>query len=353
MKLKSLHVHNVRNIRSLKLSLSPRFNFISGPNGSGKTSLLEALYILSCGHSFRSRELSPIVMTNQDALTVFAKADDESTISIQKSNTLPTQIKLNNQLCATKSELAYTLPCLVFYTDIFQIVDAGPSVRRTLLDWGLFHVKPEYFSIWKEYKRALKQRNTLLRKRAAYSQFIPWDMQLSQLSEALHTYRSEYFSLWKNLFYTLLPKITDTKCTIDYIKGWDKKSLGHSLDKIFKDQFDSDMHRQYTSSGAHQADIVIESQDEKARTILSRGQQKIILIALKLAQAQLLSKPCLYLFDDLAAELDSQHQHNIISYLKDIDGQYIITGIHSLDALHMIDSDNLSLYTMDSFHIHT
>ncbi|HHF7366219.1 TPA: DNA replication/repair protein RecF [Legionella bozemanae] len=326
MILSELKIHHLRNISSVHLGLSPRFNFIFGPNGSGKTSILEGLYLLSCGHSFRSREISPIISYEQPSLTVFARSQLEETISIQKSYSEPTQIKLNNQFCSTTSQLAYALPCQIFYADIFQIIDAGPSERRSLLDWGLFHVKHNYHALWKEYRRVLKQRNALLKQHAPYVQFIPWDKQLSQLATQLHLLREEYFKQWEQMFITVLNELSHLDCKITYYKGWDKKNSGKELEHILSECFTSDLQKAYTQFGAHQADIVIEINQNKAKQILSRGQQKIILISLRLAQANLLQQDCLYLIDDLPAELDEEHQIKLMEYLAKRKGQYVITS---------------------------
>ncbi|MDI1352676.1 MAG: DNA replication/repair protein RecF [bacterium] len=348
MILADLKITYLRNLSSLHLILNPRFNFIIGPNGSGKTSILEALYLLSCGHSFRSREIAPVISHEHHALTVFARAYDESTISIQKSATQPTHIKLNNQFCSTTSQIAYALPCQFFYSDIFQIIDAGASVRRSVLDWGLFHVKPNYLTLWKEYKKILKQRNALLKIKAPYAQFIPWDKQLASIAEQLDLLRTEYFCSWQEQFAKVLSQLTPNPCTINYYKGWDKKNSGKSLMEILQDTFDSDKHKSYTQNGAHQADIFIESKDFKAKNTLSRGQQKIILIALKLAQGQLISGDCLYLFDDLAAELDNEHQQNILNYLNAHKGQYVITNINPMNVSNQISSDFLREFNIHS-----
>ena len=259
MILTDLKIHHLRNISSAHLLLNSRFNFIMGPNGSGKTSILEALYLLSCGHSFRSREISPIITHGQSVLTVFARAENHNTISIQKSCAEPTQIKLNNQFCSTTSQLAYALPCQIFYSDIFQIIDAGPSVRRSVLDWGLFHVKPHYLTLLKEYKKVLKHRNALLKKHAPYAHFVPWDQQLSHLANQLDQMRLEYFELWKSRFYNVLQQLTDNVCSIHYFKGWDKKHTGKSLELILAEHFNADNQKLYTQYGAHQADIFIDS----------------------------------------------------------------------------------------------
>lgn len=336
MILSELKIHHLRNLSSIKLQLHPRFNFISGANGSGKTSILEALYLLSCGHSFRSREIAPIIQQGQSLFTVFARGTEQETISIQKSAAEPTQIKLNNQFCSSTSQLAYALPCQIFYSDIFQIIDAGPAVRRSVLDWGLFHVKPNYLNLLKDYKKVLKQRNALLKQRAPYTQFLPWDKQLSDLATQLDLLRKEYFVLWEQEFNQVLAQLTELKCNLHYFKGWDKKNSGKDLQQVLQEHFESDKHKQYTQYGAHQADIIIESNLNKAKLFLSRGQQKIILIALKLAQANLVSHECLYLLDDLPAELDELHQKKLLSYLSSRRGQYLVTTNASAEYLYSL-----------------
>ncbi|MFA6301861.1 MAG: DNA replication/repair protein RecF [Legionella sp.] len=335
MIISDLKIHHLRNLDSLHLNLDPRFTFIIGPNGSGKTSILEGLYLLSCGHSFRSREIAPIISHNHTNMTVFARALDESTVSIQKSKAHPTQIKLNNQLCTTTSQLAYAMPAQIFYSDIFQIIDASSSVRRSVLDWGLFHVKHNYLALWKEYRKVLKQRNALLKTNQNYANFIPWDKQLHDLANQLDHSRYEYFVLWQDTFYKVLSELTQTKCTLQYFKGWDKKGLGTDLFELLQESFVSDKLKTFTQLGAHHADLLIESNDIKAKHVLSRGQQKIILIALKLAQAELLERECLFLFDDFAAELDLHHQENLFNYLSRSKGQFVFTATQEISPSHL------------------
>lgn len=346
MILRDLKIHHLRTIASAHLQLNSRFNFIVGPNGSGKTSILEALYLLSCGHSFRAREIVPIIAYEQEKLTVFAQAADSSSISIQKSKTSLTQIKLNNQFCSTTSQLAYALPCQIIYSDIFQIIDASSSVRRSLLDWGLFHVKPSYLALWKEYKRVLKQRNALLKQARTYEYFIPWDKQLAVLAEQLDFLRKDYFSLLQHEFHYVLSQLTATPCSINYMKGWDKKESGKPLEHLLEEHFHSDKQRQYTQFGAHHADLIFASNELKAKQTLSRGQQKIILIALKLAQGRLLKQDCLYLFDDLPAELDDEHQDNLFNYLAKYPGQYVITATNQLKMAKDLNAVDKSLFSI-------
>ena len=327
MRITDLNIHNLRNISSSKFKLNEQANLFFGPNGSGKTTLLESIYLLSTGHSFRTREISPLVSHGEQSFTIFARSSIGETISIKKSLSGPTQVRLNTQPCNSSSELAKFLPCQVFYQDIFQIIDAGPATRRSLLDWGLFHVEHSYLTTWKAYNLVLKQRNALIRQKAARQYFIPWDKQLVTLAENLNSLREEYFKNWKLKFQELLPSLTDLQCNIEYYKGWDRKNSGKNLEEILNEQFTQDQHRQYTHSGAHQADISFDLSTKKAKLLLSRGQQKIVLIALKLSQAQLIQKECIYLLDDIAAELDSEHLTRLLIYLQNIKGQLFLTAM--------------------------
>lgn len=327
MILTKINIHNVRNITQRQIFPHAKFNIISGLNGSGKTSILEAIYLLGNGRSFRTRETSPLIQHTADSLTVFAELLDEQAISIQKSKNGSTKVQVNHQPCKRSSELAYFLPCQVVYQDIFQIIDAGPVIRRSLLDWGGFYQASAYAKLLQEYRYVVRQRNALLRQKARQADFVPWDKLLVTTAEQIDVFRTQYFQRLQVRFQEFLAKLTDTPCNIKYYKGWDKKAAGKGLVEVLQEQFASDLQRQYTHSGAHNSDILFDSVELKAKHALSRGQQKIILIALKLAQASLVDRECVYLFDDICSELDARHLANLCSLLKIIPGQFFLTTV--------------------------
>ncbi len=348
MSIVRLDIHHLRLISSAQLAFHPRYNVISGDNGSGKTSLLEAIYLLGTGSSFKTRDINAIVSMGQQTLTLYAKTQQDHTLSLQKS-AKGIQVKLNQQPCSRRSELAAFLPCQVFYQDIFSIIDAGPSLRRNILDWGLFHVKHEYHQLWKDYRRILKQRNALLRQKAIRSAFAPWNKQLVEVSEAIDYLRKKYCEQWFDVFQTILSKLTNHPCQLIYEKGWDKKKTGKGLHQILDEQYEIDSLRQYTHSGAHQADIVFDApQSLKVKQCLSRGQQKILLIALKLAQTQLISSSCLYLFDDITSELDLGHVGRFLNILESIQGQIFFTAIHPQLFQQQLDPQKTSFFTLEN-----
>lgn len=329
MKLVELQITNLRNILSARLAFHPHLNIISGVNGSGKTSFLEALYLLGCGHSFRTRDVSALVSHKQSVMTVYAKADDFQKISIQKSLNKPTVAMLNGLSCTARSELATFLPCQIFYQDIFQLIDAGPAPRRELMDWGLFHVEHSYHSLWNDYRRVLKQRNSLIRNKVPIQQVLPWNIKLAELAYKLDAFREQYFNRLSLEFDLIINQLGNVSCSLQYYKGWDKKNEGKLLEDVLYSTWQSDCLRQYTHYGAHHADLLVVSKDCKVKHFLSRGQQKVVLFALKFAQAKLLNKSCVFLIDDLSSELDEGHISRIIQYCASIDGQFFITARQS------------------------
>lgn len=326
MILRELIIHQLRNIVNARLTFDDRFNLILGPNGSGKTSVLEAVYMLSCGHSFRARETTPLITYNQNELTIFGRSSDDRSISMKKSMASPTVLKINQEFCKSTSELAANLPALVMYSDAFEIINSGSSERRSVLDWGVFHVEHSYAALMKQYKQVLKQRNALLRKRASYEQFIPWDTQLSHLAQQIHASRLDYFNRLNAAFQLIMPRLATIACSLSYYKGWDKKNAGITLLDALKDGFDSDLVRGYTQQGAHHADIHITTNESLAKQGLSRGQQKMVLYAIRFAQGSLLSLDPVYLFDDFFAELDSIHLDNLLCLMENTKGQFIMTS---------------------------
>ncbi len=324
MSIEHLHVHSLRAFHKAKFTFHPKFNYIFGGNGSGKTTILEAIYLLGSGHSFKTREISPLVQHGQTRLVIYGKSI-ENTFSIAKSVDSPTIVKINGQTCMSASQLAYLLPCQVYYQDIFQIMDSGPGVRRSMIDWGMFHVKHNYLELWKRYKQILKQRNSLLKKRPSSEVLAPWDNQLASVGEQIANMRGIYIEKLALAYQQVLEKLSAVKINLTYNKGWDKKGSGISLKESLSTNHEKDIHRGFTSVGIHQAEILVESDESQAKKILSRGQQKIALIALKLSQCQLLTKRCIHLMDDIFAELDAKHQEKLAEYIRQSDDQYFIT----------------------------
>lgn len=329
--LASLKINSFRCFHESYFEFHPKFNFISGINGSGKTALLEAISLLSTGRSFRMRETHPLIQCDKEEMILLAKLHNGYVISLKKSNLTSSQIKINYQNCLRTSELTTFLPSQIIYQDLFEIVDAGPAIRRQLIDWGLFHVKQHYHQKLSLYKQALKQRNCLLKNKAKINYLESLDHTLSDLGEWIHTARQEYLDQLMPIFKNKLQALTSFDCDLIYLKGWD----GDDLLCVLTTSYAGDIFKQYTQFGPQAADLQLQTEDGKIKHYLSRGQQKMVLLALKLAQAEILDKPCLYIWDDICSEIDSTHLNRLSSMIQQLSGQFFITGIDFTNSVMM------------------
>ncbi len=320
MAIDQLRIHHLRNLSGVDLSSLGAVNIFYGENGSGKTSVLEAVYVLSMARSFRSHKIASVVSRGQESLTVFGSLDDGTPIGVEKSVGGETRIVVRGQRLPGVSALLSYVPAQLINADSFDLLVGTPTARRHYLDWGVFHVEHQFLSLWQRYQRAIKQRNVLLRRdRMDDSELRVWHREIVQSGEALHEMRTAYFerlvSAFSSICQRLLPDLG--ALTLRLHAGWDlKKSLAQALE----DNFLSDKERGFTQSGPHRADLRVTLDGYPAADVLSRGQTKLTVCALKIAQSQLVSAKntgsSVFLLDDLPAELDEQHCIRVCEELK-------------------------------------
>ena len=338
MTLKRLSIQNFRNLQAVDLAPSPQVNLFYGENGSGKTSLLEAIHCLTLGRSFRSHKHKPLIRQGESAFTVFGRIMSggvQVPLGVHRQRDGQSSFKANGAQVSSIAELASYLPVQVINSDSFQLLEGSPKVRRQFMDWLVFHVEPQFFTTWKGVQRCLKHRNSLLRRdRIDGAELAVWDRELAKLSEALHQYRERSIEHFKKVFLELLTSfIRLPGVDIGYQRGWDRE---RNYEDALKTNFDRDVQQGYTHSGCHRADLRITVSGQPAAEILSRGQQKLVVCALKVAQGyvfgDITGKQCVYLVDDLPAELDQYHRSRLVDWLEKLGGQVFITGVEQ-DAL--------------------
>ena len=308
MQLVRLKASCFRNLAELDLEFSPCFNFIFGPNGSGKSSLLEAVYFLSLGRSFRSSLASRAIQYEAMGFNLF------SVISGQFS---------------TSVGLAKILPLQLINPNSYQLLNGGPRARRQFIDWGVFHVEPTFFPIWQRFQQVLKQRNAALQQQVPMNQMKVWNLELIDVSHQITGLRERYLQKLTPLIIELMEKLLHLEgLSIDFYQGWDH-SL--NLDLILSHSFARDSKLAYTQYGPQRADLLIRLNGNPVHEVLSRGEQKLLACALQLAQGlllkKLINKSCIYLFDDLFAELDPVRQSCLMQLLHNLDAQVFITAI--------------------------
>ena len=328
--LKKLSISKLRNLDSISLMPSSGFNLIYGENGSGKTSLLEAIYLLGRGKTFRSSSKAPIIQNGAEECVVFAELENGKNLGFSRSSSGDQLIHIGGKKATGREELAQTLPLQMINADAFKILEGGPGVRRSYLDWGVFHVEHQFILHWRQAQKALHNRNSLLKSKIARSAEIsPWTRKFCLHAEAVSRYRGEYAIELENSLNEILESLMPLgNISLRYFKGWDKTQ---ELEEILARNLQKDIGHGFTGAGPHRADIKIRIGKEAAADVLSRGQQKILVIAMKLAQAVMLkrasNKGCVFLVDDLPAELDSSNRAKVLAMLSQIGEQVFATGI--------------------------
>lgn len=339
-------IQQFRNIKACDLSLSPGFNFLVGANGSGKTSVLEAIYLLGHGRSFKSNLTGRIIQYGCNELVVHGRLLSDQKIAlavgINKQRDGSTEVKIGGQSGQKLSHLAQVLPLQLIHPEGFELLTQGPKLRRAFIDWGVFHSEPAFFEVWNRFRRLNKQRNALLRTAQSYQELGYWDQELAQLADKIDQWRQSYVEQLiihaQSLCQDFLPEF---ELTFSYSRGWDKNS---DYRQILKENFERDQQLGYTVVGPNKADLKIKANAIPVQDILSRGQLKLMVCALRVAQGQhltqLTGKSCIYLMDDFASELDSQHRKRLAERLIKTKAQVFVSSITSSQVTDMIAANS-------------
>lgn len=326
--LKSLSIENFRCIPSATLELHSRGTGIVGPNGAGKTSLLEAVYFLAHGRSFRTSQRAKLVGPVAPFVRVVGALSEEGrtvTAGVEYSQSR-TEARLGGANVSSMSAIAERLPVQIIDPGVHRLVEEGSARRRQLLDWGVFHVEHGFLGPWRRYQRALKQRNAALR--VSPGQARAWDHELDTCAREIHELRRRYVTELAPAFAQLATELVGRPCELGYQPGWDhERTLLSALDETWL----RDQRVKTTTVGAHRADLIFRVDGEVARDRISRGQQKLIASSLVLAQLILAApriphRPCL-LLDDPAAELDVDSLGKILAVIERIPAQLIVTSL--------------------------
>jgi DNA replication and repair protein RecF len=328
--LRSIHVENLRCIADAALEFDAQATGIVGANASGKTSLLESVFFLAHGRSFRTPQREKLVRAGAAYLRVVASLDDVARtliVGAEYRDEVLT-IHVGGHPVSTISEVAARLPVQVIDPGVHRLIEEGSARRRRLLDWGVFHVEHMFLDAWRRYQRALQQRNAALRQGCTEDLLVAWDSELAVSADLVDAHRAAYFAQLAPELQTFIKQLVNIEVTVEYHRGW---SADEPLSDALKRVRARDFRVKTTTLGAHRADLQFLVGRAPARDRISRGQQKMLASAFVLASVAASrgahSKPMCLLLDDPAAELDVDNLGKLLSALRSVHAQLVVTAV--------------------------
>lgn len=334
MWIEKLNITNCRSLENVSIELSDKVNIFSGKNASGKTTLLEALSLLSSGRSFRTSHISNIISHEKKELLVTASTINKNTnsyIGIEKSAN-KTKIRINQQDIYSQAELSRYFPITVIHPDSIQLISGAPSYRRAYIDWIAFYLFSDFHAKWKAYKHILKQRNLCLKSIKHRYALDKWTQELIRLQPEINQYRESAVDTLIPLFkkassFLLKGKEVD----ISFKSGLPKDVTFDydSLSEYYESKREYDIILKRTSTGVHRANLVFSIDSNPAEQSASRGELKLLSIALLLSQSRAIKSDKhdngIILIDDITSELDATNRGFLMDYFFDLNQQIIIT----------------------------
>ncbi len=327
MALSQVRIRSFRCLAAVELELHAQCNYLFGRNGAGKTSLLEAIYLLGRGRSFRTRQNRRLIRHGDTGFSVYGELDDEALkhrmgVDLGEEGL---RLRLDGEPASGIATLAQILPVHLIEPSIHRFIEGGPRERRRFLDWGVFHVEPSFLDSWRRYRRVLGQRNAAL-KQGQDARI--WDEGFIEAAAAVHEARSRYAQKLQAALAGLGEKLLGSSVEIDYRSGW---RSGVSLADALTASTKKDLTFGLTHVGPHRAEMSVNMGARGVREEVSRGQQKLVAAALVLAQIRVSAADRkdggVLLVDDPAAELDQTALAGLLATLEGLPAQLVLTGL--------------------------
>lgn len=336
MILQYLRLSDFRNVEQAELELDPELNVIQGLNAAGKTSLLEAIFFLSSGRSFRSNTPKDLIRSGcEQSIIRLQVHDGEQNIGIG-CGIYPQarRLRVNGQDASGQSMISRLVPVVLFSPEQAGMVHGDPEVRRRWLDWGVFHVKQEYADLWKQHQRILKQRNQALKRGCSNVLLDSIDHQFLRLGNQLDELRRSYLDeLTPQLLIAAEQTLGETSLKLKLRSGWAQDS---TLEDQLNVSRETDRRLGFTRNGAHRADIAVFWGGDTAKSRVSRGQERLLSLLFKLIQLkhfhESLGYSAVFMLDDYTAELDQYSQGKLMNLLFDTPAQLLVTALEGQNA---------------------
>ncbi len=332
MPLSWLRVERFRCLEEVELEPDPGLNLFIGPNASGKTSLLEAVFFLGRGRSFRSRRLDSLIRQGDSDFVIAGTAGSgAAAVSLGVGGSRGgTEVRVAGSPAKSAASLAEHFPAQIIDPEIHKLLEEGPGRRRRFLDWGVFHVEPTFLQTWQRYHRALKQRNAALRSSGSAQAAAAWDRELCEPGELLGAQRDAYLEKLAVPVREVGLALLGAEVRLDHQAGWDRAG---GLSAALQGSRERDLRMRSTQCGPHRGDVVVRIGDTVAKDRVSRGQQKLLAAGLALAQVLLQEQDQpgrgALLLDDPAAELDAENLGRLLGVVRELRCQLWVTSLRA------------------------
>ena len=335
MRLTHISLQDFRNLASVEIEAHPRFNVLVGENGQGKTNLLEALFWLATLRPLRANRLVELIRWGEEIARIRGKVElDDLVHDLEvRCNRGERQALREGKRCG-HTEFFGVLSVVLFTPEDVGLVRGSPGDRRRFLDRAIFTGRPTYLSEAQGYRRALGGRNALLRQEADDASLEAYEMTLARHGARLMAARRDYLDRLSPLFEEAFSAIAGAglRAKIRYrpsVSPKPEEGDEHALLALWREERERDRQRGHTLHGPHSDDLGIELTGKSAKAYASQGQQRAIVLALKIAEIRLLTlvrhvTPVL-LLDDVSSELDPQRNARLFEFLNEFDGQVFIT----------------------------
>jgi DNA replication and repair protein RecF len=328
--IKRFTAQGFRCLANVEFEPDPQYTLVYGANASGKTSLLEALAYLGRGKSFRGAAPSNLIQHGKPELVLFGQVEAGgrfANVGVRNSRA-GLEVRIDGDSSGGAAALAAALPLQVIDPDVHDLVCGGPDVRRRFLDWLTFHVEPEYLALWRQFRRALKQRNAALKSGGPRESVQAWDREFCGLGERVGTAREAALAGALQSLKEHGTALLGAEIDFRYSAGW---SADQSLEAALEGHFERDRALGTTQVGPHRADLRLIYDERQARRLVSRGQQKLLASSMILAATEtaqrVLGRPLVLLLDDPAAELDRKSLARLIERVAGLGSQVIATSL--------------------------
>ena len=355
MIIKRFKADNFRNIEKCDIEFSPGVNLLYGKNAQGKTNVVEGIYYFSRGKSFRGREDKELVRFGAEGFRIYVEFEDNcGKESLEYALFGKERLRKKNDYKINRiTEMIGSFKAVLFYPDDLSLVKDGPEERRGFLNVAASACYPLYIKYYSDYKKALENRNCILKmmQKGLYidkCELDSWSASMAEYASHIFLFRKDYVERLKKYAGVILNDISDGKEELTLYhesqipeEMTDRADIKAEYEKIFSSSLDREIAAGVTLFGPHRDDIGIKINGKSARSFASQGQQRSIVLALKLSEGEVIKEICgeypVFLFDDVLSELDEKRRNYVLTGIGE--RQIIITSCEPDECLGFTDSE--------------